>query len=155
MRLTALETLENSIKDTQQTELDNINQIVNEDSLNEMIQSLIDRQKNINNQKAHVAANKKTFQQCKHYLTRLFAGKDENGLKRMGALLMLYLQKFQERASFLGFQRYADHHKHRADDDITSEYFTLVAAEEMDAIYDLIENFSPAEKHKAELYGTT
>jgi len=155
MRLTALETLESRIKDTQTPDLDNIHQIVNEESLNQMIQSLIDRQKTINNQKAHAAANKKTFQQCKHYLERLFAGKDESALKRMGALLMLYLQKFQDRATFLGFQRYADHHKHRADDDITSEYFTLVAAEEMDAIYDLIENFSPVERHKAELYGTT
>jgi len=155
MRLTALDTLQSRINDPKPIDPTNIQHIVNEDSLNDMIQSLIDRQRNINNQKAHATAMKKTFQQCKHYLEKIFAGKDESQMKRLGAMLLLYLQKFQDRATFLGFQRYTEYHKHRNDDDLTNEYFSLVAAEEKDAIYDLLESFSPIERHKEELYGTT
>ena len=155
MRLTVLDTLKDHDNGRNIDDTINIQTTVSEDSLNDMIQTLIDKQRAINNQKAHAQANKKTFQQCKHYLDGLFSGKDESQMKQLGGLLMLYLQKFQEKASFLGFKRFADYHRHRTPEDITNEYFGLVAHEEMDAIYDLIENFRPAEELKKQLYGTT
>ena len=119
-----------------------ISELINRPALEDMIEALLHRQRVQNFAKATRAANKRTSDQALRYFDKLFPLQaEEEANVRTGALLMLYLQRFAEKATFLGATRYVTANKDRSFEDITDEYFELVAQDEREAIYDTIESF--------------
>ena len=119
-----------------------ISELITRPALEDMIEALLQRQRVKNFAKATRNANRRTNDQALRYFDRLFprqANEEDN--IRTGALLMLYIQRFAEKASFLGATRYVSANKHRSFGHITDEYFELVAGEEREALYDAIESF--------------
>ena len=127
---------ENKYKDS------TIDEIITEDSLQELLESLVGKQRQINTEKAMQKAYNKTNQQVSRYLNELFANKCETEVRRIGAFLMLYVQKFAQGATFLGFTRFLKSNRFRDTDDITNEYIGLIMKEEMNGIYDVLEQFN-------------
>ncbi|MBT7350162.1 hypothetical protein HN803_05210 [candidate division WWE3 bacterium] len=120
----------------------NIEDIVSEDALKELLDALVGKQRQINTEKALRKAYEKTNEQVKRYLTNLFVDKPDDEVRRVGAFLMLYVQKFKKGATFLGFQRFLKSNRFRKTEDITNEYIGLITKDEMSNIYDILEEFN-------------
>jgi len=132
-------------------ESSSVEDIVNEDAVNEMLEALVGKQRQINTQKAMRKAYDKTNSQVKRYLSEIFGNKSEEDMRRAGAFLMLYTQKFGAGATFLGFQRFIKSNRFKATEDIANEYIGLVMKDDMNNVYDILEQFQQQKEERLAL----